>query len=149
MSVQTNKYLVWRWHLQVACSAELSAQVNSSHSKVSSLIILSSPQRFVRKPDDDIPDRCAIPVKHGFDFDKLSGLLKMPYMVGGSDSAVAPLLVLPTLIRFSLNVLPWGVIQASHHTFSRKEKKKKKSSPKQCSVLLKAVWGKDLVSRTG
>lgn len=145
MSVQTNKYLVWRWHLQVVCSTELSVPVNSSHSKVSSLIILSSPQRFVRKPSDDIPDRCAIPVKHGFDFDKLSGLLKTPCMVGGSDSAAVPMLVPPTPVRFSLKCIYLRFIQVFHHTFNKK--KEEKSFPKQCSVLLKAVWGKELIPR--
>lgn len=97
-------------------------EVNSSHSKASSLIILSSPQRSVEKPSDEIPNRCAIAVKHGLDFDKLSGFLKFPYVVGRSDSAASVTVLVPlSLIRCSLKCSCLRVTQPFSLFFQQKK----------------------------
>lgn len=72
---------------------------------------------------------------------------RTPAMAGGSDSAVISALVPPAPTRFSLKCICLRAIQLFHHTFNRK--KEAISCLEQCSVLLKAVWGKELVSRTG
>lgn len=146
MPAPANKYQVWQWHLQVSCSTELKLTLTSQSQFLNYLVL---PPKICQEFLWWCPRQMWYTSEAGFAFSKSFWVPEDTWngrMRWLSSSFSACSSDPPHKISLKMHLLEGHSI-FFHHTFNRK--KEAKSSLEQCSVLLKAVWGKDLVSRTG